>query len=122
LSNGERSANEHVNCIFGSLRRLLQDQRSGIIRSIAGDAGFDLGQIPSGLANGMTQRAPILSAVDVQWDKFDDDRRQRFLPRFAEALVREAKEEVVNARILKCGFKFANGGFVPVNAAGEIPA
>jgi hypothetical protein len=39
---------EEIDCLFGSLRRLLHDQRSGIIRSIAGDAGFDLGQIPDG--------------------------------------------------------------------------
>jgi hypothetical protein len=111
---------EHIDCLFGSLRRLLQDQRSGIIRSIAGDAGFDLGQIPDGMTHGMIQRAPILSAIDGQWNQLERPRRERLLPRFAEALVREAKDEV-NARILKCGFRFENGGFVPVNAAGEIP-
>jgi hypothetical protein len=111
---------EDIDCLFGSLRRLLQDQRSGIIRSIAGDAGFDLGQIRDGMTNGGIQRAPILSDVDGQWNLLERARRERLLPRFAEALAREAKDEV-NIRILKCGFKFENGGFVPVNAAGEIP-
>jgi hypothetical protein len=120
MANGALT-DEEIDCLFGSLRRLLQDQRSGIIRSIAGDAGFDLGQIPDGLKSDMIQRAPILSAIDGLWNQFEDDRRQRLLPRFAEALAREAGAEV-NVRILKCGFRFENGGFVPVNAAGEIPA
>jgi hypothetical protein len=113
---------ENIACLFGSLRRLLHDQRSGIIRSIAGDAGFELEFIPDGLVNGMIQRAPILSAIDGQWGMWDRGRKERTLPRFAEALTRDAKIEEVNARISKCGFRFENGGFVPVNAAGEIPA
>ena len=32
---------EDMDCLFGTLRRLLHDQRSGIMRSIAGEAGFD---------------------------------------------------------------------------------
>lgn len=110
---------EEIDCLYGSLRRLLQDQRSGIIRSIAGDAGFDLGQIPDGITNGGIQRAPILSAIDGQWSVMERPRRERLLPRFSEALARESSE--VNNRIRKCGFKFENGGLVPVNAAGEIP-
>jgi hypothetical protein len=113
---------EEIACLFGSLKRLLQDQRSGIIRSIAGDAGFDLGSIRDGLTNGGIQRAPILTDIDGQWGAMERGHRERLLPRFAEALTRDAGIAEVNNRILKCGFKFENGGFVPVNAAGEIPA
>lgn len=113
---------EDMACLFGCLRRLLQDQRSGIIRSIAGDAGFALELIPDGIVNGGIQRAPILSAIDGQWGTWELERKGRTLPRFADALARESGIVEVNARILKCGFKFENGGFVPVNAIGEIPA
>jgi hypothetical protein len=91
------------------------------MRSVAGDAGFELELIPDGIVNGGIQRAPILSAVDGLWSTYDRGRKERTLPRFAEALEREKGISEVNKRILKCGFKFENGGFVPVNAAGEIP-
>jgi hypothetical protein len=113
---------ESMACLYGSLRRLLHDQRSGIIRSIAGDAGFELELIPDGIVNGGIQRAPILSAIDGQWGMWDRGRKERTLPRFADALAREAGIVDVKSRILKCGFKFDSGGFVPVNAVGEIPA
>lgn len=113
---------EEIDCLYGSLRRLLHDQRSGIMRSILGDAGFPLDQIPDGITNGGIQRAPILSAADGLWSIFDRRRKESTLPRFAEALAREAGPEEINKRILKCGFRFENGGFVPVNAAGEIVA
>lgn len=102
---------DQINCLYGSLRRLLQDQRSGIIRSIAGDAGFDLGRIRSGLRNGMIQRAPILADIDQQWGALHIEQQRELLPRFADALLREAKDEV-NIRIAKCGFRFENGQFV----------
>jgi hypothetical protein len=112
---------EQIDGLYGSLRLLLQEQRSGIIRSLAGDAGFDLGQIPDGITNGSTSRAPILSAIDGQWGSWERGRQERTLPKLAEAVARSATLAEVNARILKHGFKFENGGFVPVNAAGEIP-
>jgi len=113
---------ENIDCLFGSLRGLLHDQRSGIIRTIAGEAGFALDLIPDGIANGGIQRAPILSAIDGQWSIWERDRKERTLARFADALTHRAGVGEVNARILKCGFKFDSGGFVPVNAVGEIPA
>ena len=126
---------EALTGIYGTLKNILQeDVRSGRIRGIAGEAGFDLGMIPDGLVNGMTQRAPILSAIDGQWSTFEDDRRERTIARFADALSREVGKTNpptdgtvarglahINARILKYGFRFENGNFVPVNAAGEIP-
>lgn len=101
---------EEMACLFGSLRRLLQDQRSGIMRSVAGDAGVDLDLIPDGIVNGGIQRAPILSAIDGLWSTWERDRRERTLPRLADALVRQAGIDEVNSRILKCGFRFENGG------------
>jgi hypothetical protein len=70
--------------------------------------------------NGGTQRAPILSAIDGLWNTFERSLRERTVSRLADALVREAEINDINSRILKCGFKFENGGFVPVNAIGEI--
>jgi hypothetical protein len=113
---------ENIDCLFGSLRRLLEEQRSGAIRGTAGDAGFPLELIPDGMVGGGIQRAPILSAIDGLWGSWDRGRRERTLPRFADALTRQAGIGEVNSRILKCGFNFSNGGFVPVNAAGEIPS
>jgi hypothetical protein len=57
---------EDIDCLYGTQRALLHDQRSGILRSMAGDAGFALEQIPDGITNGGIQRAPILSAMDGQ--------------------------------------------------------
>lgn len=113
---------EEIDCLYGTLRGLLHDQRSGLLKTIAGEAGFALDLIPDGLHNGGTQRAPILSAIDGQWAQWERGRRERTLPRFADALGQRTTLKELNARIVKCGFKFENGGFVPVNAAGEIPA
>jgi hypothetical protein len=112
---------EEISGLYGSLRRLLHEQRSGIIRSLAGDAGFDLGLIPDGMTNGGIQRAPILSAIDGQWSQWDEARKSRTLPKLAESLANCAGLPEVNAKLLKHGFRFENGGFVPVNATGEIP-
>ena len=113
---------EELSGLYGSLRMLLHGQRSGIIRSLAGDAGFDLGLIiiPDGMTDGGIQRAPILSAIDGQWNMWDAARKTRTASKLAESLA--AYTGLANAKILKHGFKFENGGFVPVNAAGEIPS
>jgi hypothetical protein len=127
---------EALHGLYGTLRILLhEDIRSGLLRSVAGEAGFDLGMIPDGLTSGGIQRKEILSAVDGQWNTFDAGRKERTLARLADALSRqlgrtnpptageiERGVAIINARILKYGFKFENGGFVPVNAIGEIPA
>jgi hypothetical protein len=47
--------------------------------------------------------------------------RTRTVSKLAGSLAAYAGLAVVNAKILKHGFKFENGGLVPVNAAGEIP-
>jgi len=126
---------EALHGIYGTLRMMLQELRSGLLRRVAGEAGFDLGMIPDGLTDGGIQRAPILSAIDGQWSTFDAARKERMIGWLAEALSRqlgktnpptdgevERGTAIINARILKYGFKFENGGFVPVNAVGQIPS
>lgn len=113
---------EETSGIYGALRRLLHALPSGKVRPVAGDAGFDLGQIRDGIVDGgFRNRGPIESDIDGQWNTFDRDRKERTLRRLAEALEREKGTSTVNDAILKYGHKFENGGFVPVNAAGEIP-
>jgi hypothetical protein len=113
---------EETSGIYGALSLLLHTLPSGKIRPVAGDAGFDLGQIRDGMADsGLRNRGPIESDIDGQWNTFDSDRKERTLRRLAEAIGREMGTGVVNDAILKYSYKFENGGFVPVNAAGEIP-
>ena len=117
---------EDIDCLYGTLRLLLQQQRSGIIRSLAGNAGFDLGMIRDGITDGGIQRKEMLADIDGQWNAWDRRRKERTLPRLANTLANHAGIpagiDVVNSRKAHCGFKFINGGFVPVNAVGEIPA
>src|SRR5438874_3575818 len=68
---------------------MLQELRSGLLRRVAGEAGFDLGMIPDGLTDGGIQRAPILSAIDGQWSTFDAARKERMIGWLAEALSRQ---------------------------------
>jgi hypothetical protein len=121
---------EELSGIYGTLRKILHEQRSGVIRNIAGEAGFDLGMLPDGKTESGSgiQREPILTAMDGMWSTFPDDRKERTLRRFAEALAPEvgitnppqdgAVERgigLINERIRKHGFKIENGVFVPVD-------
>jgi hypothetical protein len=114
--------------LYGSLRRLLEELPAGKIRGVAGDAGFDLGRIPDGISEDGTgiRRPPILSGIDGQWSEWGRNQRERNVPKLAEAInsFYESKGDrgKVNSAILKHGFRFENGGFVPVNALGELPA
>jgi hypothetical protein len=53
-----------------------------------------------------------------------NERRIRILPKLAEAietfLSAKGRAGELNAAILKHGYRFENGGFVPINARGEI--
>src|SRR2546429_1322352 len=104
------------------------------IRDVA-VTGVQTCALPICLTDGGIQRAPILSAIDGQWSTFDAARKERMIGWLAEALSRqlgktnpptdgevERGTAIINARILKYGFKFENGGFVPVNAVGQIPS
>jgi hypothetical protein len=118
---------EDIHALFGSLSRVLESLPAAKIRVVAGDAGFDLGRIPDGLdeAGTGTRRPPIMSGIHGQWNEWGRERRLRVLPKLAEAIETFQKPRTgggeVNAAILKHGYRFENGGFVPVNAFGEIP-
>lgn len=120
---------EELSGVYGTLRKMLHEQRSGVIRSIAGEAGFDLGMLPDGKTDSGSgiQREPILTAMDGLWSTFDDDRKERTLRRFAEALAPEVGYtnppqdgafergiQLINERIRKHGFRIESGVFVPV--------
>jgi hypothetical protein len=118
---------EQVTLLYGALRRVLDDCPASKIRTIAGDAGWDLGQIPDGLdpKTGYTRRPAITSAIDGHWGIFTHEQRCNRLRHLAQALCdflkpRGLESEVHNA-LLKHEFGFANGDFVPVDAKGRIP-
>jgi len=111
--------------LYGSLMRVLVEVPAQEIGTIAGTAGFDLGLIPDGLdEHGFARRPQILSGINGQWNTWSQSRRAAVLPRLAEELVRfltaRGRAHKVDDAILKNGFCFRNGGFVPVDAAGAI--
>ncbi len=99
------------------------------MRGIVGGAGWDLGRIPDGLdENGIGTRRPLIeSAIDGQWGEWMDSEEVQIvrLRNLAFELIhfldRKGTADNVQASILKNGFRFENGDFVPVNAAGRIP-
>jgi len=119
---------EQVDCLFGSLMNVLNASPATEMRNLAGDAGFDRGQIPDGIAeDGIgVRRPPILSGIDGQWNSWDSQRRRSTLPKLAEAIEKFRRSKggggEVNAAILKHGFRFEYGGFVPVDALGNVPS
>jgi hypothetical protein len=118
-----------INELYGSLRRVLHECPASQIRVIAGAAGWDLGRIPDGLdENGGIRRPVQESAIDGQWAEWEGSPETRIarlrhlaseLTRFYE---RKGMANNVQQAILKNGFRFENGDFVPVDAAGKIPA
>jgi len=117
-----------VDCLFGSLMKVLNACPAAEMRNLAGDAGFDRSQIPDGIAeDGIgLRRPPIHSGIDGQWNSWDGQRRRSTLPKLAEAIEGFCRSRgggrEVNAAILKHGFRFENGGFVPVDALGNMPS
>jgi hypothetical protein len=117
--------------LYGSLRWALQECPAAKIRGIAGAAGWDLARIPDGLDETGTgvRRPAIESAIDGQWAEWADseETRQTRLRHLAQQLVtfyapKNMVEEKVQGAILKNGFRFENGDFVPVDATGHIPS
>src|SRR5580692_5865687 len=106
--------------LYGSLRRVLHECPATKIRVIAGAAGLDEG------ATG-TRRPTIESAVDGQWLEWAEfeDIRSTNLRHLAQELIdfytSRGMEDRVQRAILKNGFRFENGDFVPVDASGRIP-
>ncbi len=99
---------------------LLTKQTGAKTRSIAGEAGFDLGFIPTARnPDRYRDRGPVEGGIDGQWANWNDERGKRVLPKLAAALVTSMGsigESEVNKAILSTGFRFESGGFVPVNA------
>jgi hypothetical protein len=110
--------------LYGMLMSLLHEQSVSSIRKIAGEAGFDRTLIPDGLTPTGAEKPPVLSAIDGQFGTWESARRAATLPRLAGALLRQLKQRGMdyrlNEQLREIGWGFENGGFVPVNALGEI--
>jgi hypothetical protein len=115
-------SDEEVQEIYGSMRLILHECPAAKIRILAGAAGWDIGQIPDGMdeTGQGTRRPPQESAIDGQWSTWDPELKRRRLKRLAEVLLERASEANVQRELLKSGFRFVSGDFVPVNAQGEI--
>lgn len=117
---------EEIDGLFGSLTRVLEDLPAAKIPTVAADGGFDAALIPDGLdeTGTGTRRPPIMSAIRGQWSLWERERRVRTLPKLAEAIqafrAKQGRDDEVNRAVLKHGYRLENGGFVPVNARGEI--
>ena len=65
-----------------------------------------------------------MAALDWQFGQWGHDRKAKTLPLLAEALKRhlhgKGMEHQLNDRLKDAGWRFENGGFVPVDAHGEI--
>ena len=112
--------------LCGSLRRVLHECPAGQIRPIAGAAGWDLSRIPDGLdENGGIRRPAIESAIDDLWGEWPNSDRLTHLRHLAQELINFYEPKGMTAKvqksILKNGFRFENGDFVPVDATGQIP-
>jgi len=113
--------------LYGTLARMLDGLPATQMRIVAGDVGWDRGQIPDGLdeTGQFARRPPIVSAIDGQWAHWDDATKARRVRRLAQALIDNLQPkgmaDQVNEAIRHCGFCFVNGDFVPVNATGRIP-
>lgn len=116
--------------LYGSLRRVLHECPAAKIRVIAGAAGWDLARIPDGLdETGVGVRRPLIeSAIDGQWGEWavDEGIRVVRLRHLASELIHfytpKGMLHKVQGAILKNGFRFEGGDFVPVDATGEIPS
>jgi hypothetical protein len=115
--------------LYGSLRRVLSECPASKIRVIAGAAGWDLGRIPDGMDETGTgvRRPAIESAIDGLWEELADNEEIRItrIRHLASELIHffepKGMSEKVQDAILKNGFRFENGDFVPVDATGKIP-
>lgn len=73
---------------------------------------------------GLRQKTLVESAIDGQWGQWDEALKARRLRHLAQALTdflrSKGTADRVNAAILKHGYRFENGDFVPVDASGQI--
>ncbi|MGO8720770.1 MAG: hypothetical protein ACLQMO_16390 [Acidobacteriaceae bacterium] len=113
--------------LYGTLARVLHDLPATQMRVVAGDAGWDRGQIPDGLdETGKFTRRPLIdSAIDGQWAQWDETTKAHRVRRLGQALIDnlhpKGMAHQVDDAIRHCGFNFVNGDFVPVDATGRVP-
>jgi hypothetical protein len=113
--------------LYGTLAKVLDGIPAAQMRVVAGDAGWDRGQIPDGLdeTGQFTRRALIRSAIDGLWGQWDEVTKAKRVRRLAQALIDylnpKGMAHQVNYAIRHCGFNFVNGDFIPVDATGRIP-
>lgn len=113
---------EQVLNIYGALRLILHECPAAKIRLYAGAAGWDLGLIPDGMdPSGYGTRRPLQeSVIDGLWNSWTADQKRVRLRSLAAVLSEKAPEMEFRGALLRTGFGFLNGDFVPVNALGEI--
>ncbi len=113
--------------LYGTLSRVLSGIPASQMRVVAGDAGWDRGQIPDGLdeTGRFTRRPPIESAIDGQWAQWNEATKAARVRRLGQALIDYLEPKglghQVNDSIRHCGFNFENGDFVPVDETGHVP-
>ncbi len=119
---------DEVQNLFGSLNAVLNNCPASQMPVIAGDAGWDVGMIPDGMdeSGSGVRRNPIRSAIVGQWNSWDPDlkalRVRTLAKALCEFLVGRGEADRVNTTILKHGYRFQNGDFVPADAHGNIPS
>ena len=115
-------SDEQVEQLYGSLRLVLHECAASQIRILAGAAGWDLGAIPDGMdeSGRCIRRPPQERAIDGHWNTWNPELKRTRLRLLAAALCERESETKVQKELLKSGFRFINGDFVPVNAHGEI--
>lgn len=115
-------SDEQVVDIYGALRLLLHKCPAAKIRIYAGAAGWDLALIPDGMdpVGYGTRRPGQESAIDGQWGLWTADQKRAKLRSLAAVLSENTSEAEFRRALLRTGFGFLNGDFVPVNARGEI--
>jgi hypothetical protein len=110
---------EPVGKIFGSWYLVLSKCSASQTHILAGAAGWP--PIPDGKnPNGGFRRAEPLNAVMNWWVSFDPERKREAVVRLASVLSCHEGEQKVEDELRTLGFGFRNGGFVPVNARGEV--
>lgn len=118
---------DEINGLYGTLARVLCGLSVPQMRTVAGDGGWDRGQIPDGLdeTGQFYRRGPVESAIDGQWAQWDEATKAARVRRLAQALLDNLQPKGmanrVNDAIRHCGFSFVNGDFVPVDAVGHVP-
>jgi hypothetical protein len=112
-------SDEQVERIFGALYLVLSECAASKIHIYAGAAGWP--QIPDGRKGEGYARAEPLSAVQGWWLSFTPEDKRQSVLRLATVLSKREGPEKVEGELRTLGFGLRDGGFVPVNAQGDLP-